>query len=78
MHTVRTRRFAGALTFAVALSPLVPVIVYSVNARGSSTSTECVAAVAFDSGVVPASVTRVCPESNSPTETTIEIRNIGP
>lgn len=79
MHIARERRLVGALTIAVTLSPLVPVVAYTVHAR-TPTDSSCVSVMAFDSGARPASVSLRCPESSSASSpvSTIEIRNIGP
>ena len=80
------RHVATGLTALIAISPIVPVVAWTVNARASDHDSECVDAVVFTTaGHTEATISRSCPGRIVPIETatrssltTIDIRNINP
>jgi len=85
MYTKAAQHLATALTVIVALSPIAPVLAYSMDARGETRTSVCVDSLTLGSTTsAPASVSRVCPgeldvaNESTAVQTTIEIRNINP
>ena len=86
MYTTSRRHLAAGLTALITISPLVPVIAWSVSARAGERVSECIDTVVFTSvGRDEAVVSRSCPgriaapsDLVAPSLTTIDIRNINP
>lgn len=86
MYTKARRHLAAGLTILITVSPIVPVIAWSVNASAGRHDSECVDTVVFTTtGHGGATTSRSCPgRVNTPTDvtepshTTIDIRNINP
>ena len=91
MYSHARRHLATALTALIVVSPIVPIVAWSVNATEARHESDCIDAVVFSSTNVAtirsgrARVSRTCPgrtvpiiEPSRSILTTIDIRNINP